>query len=54
MDPTKGQDQSIKWTNAPGSQTYKSTKWTDPTKGQDHGPQNGRTQVGLNFYKSTK
>ena len=29
-------------------QTCKSTKWTDPTKGQ-HGPQSGRTQPGSNL-----
>ena len=34
-------------------QTYKSTKWTDPTKGQ-HGSQIGRTQPGSNLYKPKK
>ena len=32
----------------------KSTKWTDPTKGQDNSPHNGQTQPGLNLFKSTK
>ena len=48
----------------PGSNLYKSTKWTDPTKGQTYtspqsgrtpprvktSPQNGRTQPGSNLY----
>ena len=53
MDPTKGQDQSTKWTNPTRvTNLYNSTKWTDPTKGQDHSPQNGRTQPGSQIYTS--
>ena len=36
----------------PGSNLYKSTKWTDPTKGQHHSLQSGRTQPGSNSYSS--
>ena len=35
-------------------QTYKSTKWTDPTEGQHHSSQSGRTQPGSNLYNSKK
>ena len=33
-------------------QTYKSTKWIDPTEGQHHSSQSGRTQPGSNLYNS--
>ena len=46
--PQSGRTQS-------GSNLYKSTKWTDPTKGQTYtSPQSGRTHQGSNLYKSTK
>ena len=52
----RSRPQSTKWTGLTRvTNLYKSTKWMDSTKGQDHSPQSGRTQPGSQtFTKSPK